>query len=169
MSAPVLNLNTPSLILQEGSPVVDPSLATRSYVLQARRWPCVFGLGLALFSLGLCVPAQAGELAAKDVAVAPSIVCDTQRDMERFVALYENEDDQENALNKVNAEVRNPRACMAGIVAFIRGPVVAVAEKWNESVHIMRVIIVGVLTRGGLRMTSPAPAFSIERVPERGA
>jgi hypothetical protein len=84
-----------------------------------------YGLGLALFSLGLCVPAQAGELAAKDVAVAPSIVCDTQRDMERFVALYENEDDQENALNKVNAEVRNPPACMAGIVAFIRGPVVA--------------------------------------------
>ena len=106
-------------------------------------------------------------IAAQDVAVAPGVFCDTQREMERFVSLFDG--DMENAVNSVNIEARNPRACIAGTIAFIRGPEVAISQTWNESFHIVRVIVIGIVTRAGLRRTTPSAAYSIERVPERGA
>jgi len=124
--------------------------------------------GTALLSLSLCTPALAQGVAPHEVAVERGVFCDTQQEMERLVALSE-EGDVESALNKVNGEMRNPAACKAGTIAYIRGPEVSVAQNWNESVHIVRVIVVGVLARAGLRMISPAAAFSIDRVPERGA
>ena len=72
-------------------------------------------LGIAALSLLLSVPSLAHK-----IEVGTGIFCDTQQQVERFVALYEG--DARAAMNAVNAEANDPTACIAGNVAFIRGP-----------------------------------------------
>ena len=58
----------------------------------------------ALLAAPFCVPSQAA-----DYEVAPSLVCDTQEQVERFVALFAG--DAQAAIRVVNAEQKNPTAC----------------------------------------------------------
>jgi hypothetical protein len=118
--------------------------------------------GLALLSLLLCAPAQ-----AQNVEIGSGVFCDTHRQVERFVALFHG--DTEAAVNSVNAETKNPTACAAASIAFIRDPNVATVRTWNATFHIVPIVVVGVVTESGLKMTAPTAAFSIERTEERGA
>ena len=74
--------------------------------------------GLALFAMILSVSAR-----AQNVEVGSGIYCDSQKQVERFVALFHG--DAEATINTVNAEMKNPTACIAATIAFIRGPEVA--------------------------------------------
>ena len=77
-------------------------------------------LGIAALSLLLCLPSQ-----ARGVQVGTGVLCDTQKQMERFVALFDG--DEENAVNAVNAEANDPSACGFGTIAYVRGPEIATA------------------------------------------
>jgi hypothetical protein len=68
----------------------------------------------ALLAAPFCVPSQAA-----DYEVAPSLVCDTQEQVERFVALFSG--DAQAAIRLVNAEQKNPTACAMMNIAFMRG------------------------------------------------
>jgi hypothetical protein len=118
--------------------------------------------GIALLSLLLCFPAR-----AQNIEVGTGIFCDTQKQVERFVALFEG--NEEKAMKAVNAEENDPTACVIGTIAFIRGPEIATARTWNMTFHIVRVTVVGILTEAGLRSIGPAATFSIESVEERTA
>jgi hypothetical protein len=122
--------------------------------------------GLALLSLLLCAPAQA-QHADKIIEIGSGIFCDTQHQVERFVALFHG--DAEAAINSVNAETKDPTACVAASIAFTRGPEVATVQTWNETFHIIPITVVGVVTASGLKMVAPAAVFSIERTEEREA
>jgi hypothetical protein len=122
--------------------------------------------GLALLSLVLCAPAQA-QIVEKNVEIGSGIFCDTQQQVERFVALFQG--DAEAAINSVNAEAKDPTACAAATIAFVRRPEVAIARTWHATFHIVPIVVVGVVTKQGLQITAPAAAFSIERTEERDA
>ena len=119
-------------------------------------------LGGALLSLLTGFPAQ-----AQNIEVRSGIFCDTQRQVERFVALFDG--NAEAAIDAVNVDGKQPVGCVGGTIAFIRGPEVATARTWNMTFHIVQVIVVGVFTEAGLQSAGPAAAFSIERVEERTA
>jgi len=68
----------------------------------------------ALLAAPFCVPSQAA-----DYEVAPSLVCDTQEQVERFVVLFAG--DAQAAIRVVNAEQKNPTACAMMNIAFMRG------------------------------------------------
>jgi hypothetical protein len=121
-------------------------------------------LGVTLFAAMLLVSANARE---QQVEFGSGIFCDTPTQVERFVANFHG--DALAAINTVNAEVKNPTACVAGTIAFIRGPEVATARTWNEAFHIVQIFVVGVLTETGMKTIAPAATYSIERVEERGA
>jgi hypothetical protein len=104
---------------------------------------------------------------AQNVEVGTGIVCDTQKQMERFVALFH--DDAEAAVKAVNAEENDPNACVVGTIAFVRGPDIATARTQNATFQIVRVLVVGIFTAAGFRATVPAAFFSAERVEERAA
>ena len=76
--------------------------------------------------------------------------------------------DEENA---VNAEANDPSACGFGTIAYVRGPEIttARARTGTSTFHIVRVLVVAVLTEVGFRPAAPAPFFSVEQVDEREA
>ena len=64
-------------------------------------------LCVAALSLIISVPSR-----AQTVEVETGVFCDTQQQMERYVALYNG--DTQAALNAVNKEVNDPTACVYG-------------------------------------------------------
>ena len=68
----------------------------------------------AALSLLMSLSAQAYE-----VETGPVVLCDTQKQAERFVQLFN--DNQEAAIGAVNAEERNPSACAVIEVAYVEG------------------------------------------------
>jgi hypothetical protein len=121
-----------------------------------------YTLRITLLSLLLCFPARAQE-----IEVGTGIFCDTQQQVERFVALFDG--NARAAMNAVNAEENDPTACVGGTIAFIRGPEIATARTKNGTFHIVRVLVVGILTEAGFRAAVPAAFFSVEKVDEREA
>jgi hypothetical protein len=117
---------------------------------------------VALLSVLLCSSVQAQE-----IEVGTGIVCDTQKQMERFVALFH--EDADAAVKAVNAEEDDPNACVFGTIAYVRGPDIATARAPNATFQIVRVLVVGIFTQAGFQATIPAAFFSVERVEERAA
>jgi hypothetical protein len=113
---------------------------------------------LALVSMSLCLPAQ-----AQNVEVRSAVFCETQQEVERFVAYFEG--DAMTAINSVNAEINDPTACFAATVVLQ----IASVRNWRETFHISRVMVIAVLTDTGAQAVTPTPTFAIERVEERVA
>jgi hypothetical protein len=114
----------------------------------------------AALSLASSIPSRAQTL-----EVDSGIFCDTQKQVERFVAILDG--DTRAAINTVNAEENDPTACVFGTVAYIRGPEIATTRSKSGTYHIVRVIVVGFLTEGGLRAAGPATSFSVKQIDER--
>src|SRR2546427_7070917 len=93
-------------------------------------------LSLGVLSLVLCSPAR-----AQKIEVGTGIFCDTQKQVERFVALFDG--DARAAMNAVNAEENDPTACVMGTIAYVRGPEIATATTRSGTFHILRVLVVG--------------------------
>jgi hypothetical protein len=72
-------------------------------------------LCFALLSLIVLSPARAQEYEH-----GTALLCDTQRQVERYVALFSGE--ERSAINAVNTEEQDPTACALETVAFVRGP-----------------------------------------------
>jgi len=117
---------------------------------------------LAMLAPLLCLPAQ-----AQDIEVSTGIFCDTQKQVERFVALYDG--NTERAIRSVNAEENDPNACIYGTLAFIRSPDAVTARNKSEAYRVVRVTVVGFLTSTGFRAAAPTASFSAEKIDERVA
>jgi hypothetical protein len=114
---------------------------------------------LALFSLIIFSPARAQEYER-----GTALLCDTQRQVERYVALFNGE--EQSAINAVNTEEKNPTACALETVAFMRGPELGTARNKENAFHIVRILVVGVETPSGLRSVRPSAYFSAFKVVE---
>jgi hypothetical protein len=109
-----------------------------------------------LAPLGL--PAQAQE-----VEVGTSLVCDTQEQVERFIALYDGE--AQSAVDRVNAE-HGPTACGLSSMAYVRGPQLATARSKDATFEIARILVLGIVTEAGVKAVTPAAFFSVFEVEE---
>jgi hypothetical protein len=116
---------------------------------------------LALLAAPFCVPAQ-----ASDYEVGTSLVCDTQGQVERFVALFNG--DAQAAIRVVNAEEANPNACAIMSVAYMRGMQVGMARHGENAFEIVHILVVGVETGDGILPVRPAAYFSLFEVREYG-
>ena len=124
---------------------------------------------LALLAAPLCAPAQAADQRAAerppaDYEVGESLVCDTQGQVERFVALFTG--DVQAAIRVVNAEEHNPSACAIVNVAYIRGAQLGMARHDDNAFEIVHILVVGVETGTGIRPVRPAAYFSLFGVKE---
>ena len=114
---------------------------------------------LALLAASLCAPAQAA-----DYEVGTSLVCDTQTQVERFVALFAG--DAPSAIDTVNAEEHNPTACALANVAYLRGSRIEMVRQGNSAFEIVRILVVGIDTAAGIHAVQPAAYFSLFGVKE---
>jgi hypothetical protein len=122
---------------------------------------CVAALSLVM-SAAMSTPTW-----THDIEVETGVFCDTQKQMERYVAVFDG--DTQRAIDAVNAEEKDPTACVYGTIAYVRGPEIATARNKNETYHIVRVIVVGFMTHSGFRASAPAASFSAEKIDERVA
>jgi hypothetical protein len=102
---------------------------------------------------------------AQEVELGPGLVCDTQKQVERFVALYSG--DAQAAVNAVNAEMNDPTACRLANMAFVRGPRLATARNKDTTFDIVQILVVGVANEaGGVQTVTPALFYSLFPVEE---
>jgi hypothetical protein len=113
----------------------------------------------ALLAAPFSAPAQ-----ASDYQVGPSLVCDTQQQVERFVSLFTG--NAQAAIRLVNAEEKNPAACAIMNVAYMRGEQVGMARHGENTFGIVRILVVGVDNGSGILPVRPAAHFSLFGVKE---
>jgi len=118
----------------------------------------------ALLATPFCAPAQALDYQAVDYEIGASLVCDTQAQVERFVALFTG--DAQAAIRVVNAEEQNPSACAIVNVAYRRGTSIGTARHGDSAFEIVRILVVGIETDNGIRPVRPAAYFSLFGIKE---
>jgi hypothetical protein len=121
-----------------------------------------YGLMVGFLSLLLLAPAHAEE-----VETSTGVICNTQKQMERFVAL--NDADPQSAIRAVNAEEHDPAACAVASLAFVRGGNPVTVRRRDATFQIVAILVVGVVTPDGVRGIVPAVYFSLFKVEERSA
>ena len=110
----------------------------------------------------LGVPAQ-----AQDAEVGTALICDTRQQVERYVSIYEG--DAQSAVNGVNAAEHNPTACGMVAAVFVRGRKIADLRHNEKSFQIVPILILGIVTEGGIESITPAPFYSGFEINEIGA
>jgi hypothetical protein len=125
------------------------------------RFTTRFALLLAPLVSLLCAPAPAR---AGDYEVGTSLVCDTQAQVERFIAAFNG--DAQAAIRDVNTEEQNPSACVIRNVAYMRGFHVGNARNGDNAFEIVRILVVGVKVNSDILPVSPSIHFSLVSVEE---
>jgi hypothetical protein len=110
-------------------------------------------LRYAVFSMLMCVPAHAYEIENGSV-----MACDTQEQVERFVQLFDG--NQQLAIDTVNSEEHNPNACAIIDVAYVLGPALGVARSRSYAFEITPIVVVGITTQHEYRQVEPARFFT---------
>jgi hypothetical protein len=124
-------------------------------------------LCLTVLFLLVCAPVQALDkhgMDERNIEVGDVLVCDTQEQVERYVALYHG--DKDAAVRAVNREENDPKACGVATAAFVRGPQMATAGAENMAFEIVRILVLGVDSQDGFRPVQPAPYFTAFGVTE---
>jgi hypothetical protein len=122
---------------------------------------------LTLLFLLICAPVRAQDRPSMDdrnVEFGDVVVCDTQEQVERYVALYHG--DKEAAVRAVNRAENDPTACGVASAAFVRGPQTATASAENIAFEIIRILVLGVDGQDGFHTVQPAPYFTAFGVTE---
>jgi hypothetical protein len=112
----------------------------------------------------LLLAAPAG---AQEVQVGTGPICDTQKQTERLVGLLDS--GAEAAIKLVNAEEKDPTACVVATVAYVEGPQLAVIHKKAGSYRIVKVLVIGLHTPAGVAAVAPAAYFTIFKIEEQEA
>jgi hypothetical protein len=120
-------------------------------------------LALPLLLL-LGFPAQARDI---EVEIGTGLICDTQEQVERFVALYDG--DPQGTVDSVNVAEHDPSACAVSAMAYVRGPQLATARNKDATFQIVPILVLGVVTEAGVKSVPPIRFFSVFQVDELGA
>lgn len=107
-----------------------------------------------------CAPAFAA-----DIAIGRGIICDTQEQMERYVAVFKG--NSRDALTTVNTEAKKEDACAAAVVAYLAGDTAATARNNDgEAFRVLKILVLGVVTDMGVQQVAPFPQFTIMKIDE---
>jgi hypothetical protein len=104
---------------------------------------------------------------ATEIEIGTDLICDTQQQVERFVTLFDG--NAERAINTVNAEANDLNACIVATIAYMPGPEVATARTEVGTFHVLKVLVLGILTEAGFQYVRPAVFFSVTKVDEQSA
>lgn len=102
----------------------------------------------AVLLLAIATPAQAQSVSAPspdgigDPGVGVGIICNTPEQAVRFVVLRGTGAEVTAALNAVNTEAKDMKACGVAAVAFLRDHTVATRPMGNRLVQIVRINVV---------------------------
>jgi len=116
-------------------------------------------LCIAMLSLSICLPAHAYE-----VQTGAVMICDTEKQVERFVELFDG--NQQIAIRAVNTEENKPNACAIVDVSYVAGPKLDMARSQSHAFRIIPIVVVGINTASGYAPVNPALFFTPVEVKE---
>jgi hypothetical protein len=83
---------------------------------------------VVMWGLLFCFPVGAKSLEqnksdepVNSIEVGVGLICNSEQQVQRYLALYGKDQSAEAAIRLVNTEAANPNACLIGAVAFVRG------------------------------------------------
>jgi len=97
---------------------------------------------------------------AGDILVGQGVVCDTIQQVERFTALMSESGSIERAVNTVNDEVANPRACGMVLAAFTRGSEVGEVRNARRAMKVVEITIVAVPVGNQWHFVTPLKQYA---------
>jgi hypothetical protein len=102
-------------------------------------------LPLALASMLLVAPLNAAPLGSAinpaQIKIGQAVICDTSEQAQRFVALRNGGSEAVQALQVINKEAANPRACGAAIVAYRSGEPIGSARVEGQLVNVEKITV----------------------------
>jgi hypothetical protein len=110
---------------------------------------------------------QIAQIGASEVEVGNALVCDTRQQAERIVSLMHG--DLQRAVNAVNAAEHDQTACGLSHLAFLRGANLATLRTKEGTFQIVEILVVGVVTEGGVQAVVPNLQVSLFKVDESRA
>jgi hypothetical protein len=122
-------------------------------------------LGVAVLSLLLCASVRAqvnGSDQIVEVATVP--ICQTEEDVQRYIAIYDG--DQDATIANLNADITDPHACRIATVAYLRGPQTGAGWKHDTALAITRILVVGIETERRIHSVRPAVYFAVFSIRE---
>lgn len=121
------------------------------------RW--LFPTTLMLLLCG--TPALAQQSHDPDGAVGRGLVCDSSRQLERFVEFLNQGKQEDDALQAVNDEAQNPMACGVFLAAFALGKPVINATMLGEAVRIVEITVIAVNDGAEWRSVQPTTQYTL--------
>ena len=102
---------------------------------------------------------------AQEIEIGPSLICDSEKQVQRFIALYDG--DTRATINAVNREAHDATACGVVTTAYVRGPQLANARNKDKSFSIVQILVVGIADDdGSVESVAPAVFYSLFPVEE---
>jgi len=117
----------------------------------------LLGAALGLLCLGSAAIAQETE---QKTLVAVGLICDTAQQVGRYVNLYTEGASAETAMQVVNKEENNPRACRMTAAVFIVGEAVETISLSGGDVQIVEITMVAAQTKTGWRPMAPTVQYT---------
>ena len=115
---------------------------------------------LSLLAISPTVSAQ-----AFDVETGSIMLCDTQKQIERYVELFDG--NQDAALKAVNTEASNPTACAMTNVAYVQGEEVGIVRSASDGYKVVQIAVVAVSTGPGYQYIKPSVFFTLVKLKEQ--
>ncbi len=122
-------------------------------------------VGGAFALLLLSVQGGAQESEGAEDTVGPLLICNTAKQLNRFVDLLNGGRDAVDAVRLVNEEAQNPTACGNVLAAFEVGKLVAEVKMSGELFSIFEVKITALSDGSGWTQVSPTTQYTIRRMP----
>jgi hypothetical protein len=92
--------------------------------------------------------------AADQFAIGHGVVCDTPKQIERYLVLFKDNSPPEKAVQAVNTEIENPKACGISTFAFIPGEIIGSVEVSDGVMRVIQIVVLAKKTeRGWVRVT----------------
>jgi hypothetical protein len=101
---------------------------------------------------------------AHETQIGAALICDTQKQVERFVQLFET--DLAAALTTVNSEENNPTACAITDIVYVQGRELEMARSAAHTFKIIPIIVIGENSPTGYRSVEPVSSLMLVEIRE---
>ena len=108
-----------------------------------------------------------GPAHGREIEVGRELICNTAMQVEKFVGF--NDADQQTMIGSINDDENDPKACAVVNVAFVRGHNTVIVRTKHATFQIADILVIGIVTDGGIQYVEPAIQFSFFKIDEREA
>ncbi len=120
---------------------------------------------LTIAALSLFAIPLANHAHAYDVETGSIMLCDTPKQIERYVALFDG--NQDAAIKAVNTEASNPTACAMTDVAYVQGDEVGIARSTSDGYKVVQIAVVAVNAGPTYQLIKPSVFYTLVKLKEQ--